>query len=157
MAILEGEPFVNGVLQNTFVPGIIELVERYQSFIGGDDLKSRQTKLKSVLAKFLINARIKLLSIVSYNHLGSNDGHNLSAEPQFKSKKISKSSVVDDMVDANHLLYKAPEIGPKGVASKGEHPDHITRVTGEPTVRNVPSSRSVTQDLSPARPDEQVG
>jgi myo-inositol-1-phosphate synthase len=82
-----------------------------------------------VLAEFLVNAGIKPLSIASYNHLGNNDGHNLSAEPQFKSKEISKSSVVDDMVDANRLLYKAPEIGPKGIAAgKGEHPDHIVRV-----------------------------
>jgi myo-inositol-1-phosphate synthase len=127
-AILEGEPFVNGAPQNTFVPGVIELAEHHQSFIGGDDLKSGQTKLKSVLAEFLVNAGIKPLSIASYNHLGNNDGHNLSAERQFKSKEISKSSVVDDMVDANRLLYKAPEVGPKGTATgKGEHPDHIVR------------------------------
>ncbi|KAF7362892.1 hypothetical protein MVEN_00639300 [Mycena venus] len=101
-AILEGEPFVNGAPQNTFVPGVIELAERHQSFIGGDDLKSGQTKLKSVLAEFLVNAGIKPLSIASYNHLGNNDGHNLSAEPQFKSKEISKSSVVDDMAKGEH-------------------------------------------------------
>ncbi len=69
-AILEGEPFINGAPQNTFVPGIIELAEREKSFIGGDDLKSGQTKLKSVLAEFLVNAGIKPLSIASYNHLG---------------------------------------------------------------------------------------
>ncbi|KAJ7629606.1 hypothetical protein B0H17DRAFT_1164280 [Mycena rosella] len=118
-AILEGEPFVNGAPQNTFVPGVIELAERHQSFIGGDNLKSGQTKLKSVLAEFLVNAGIKTLSVASYNHLGNNDGHNLSAEPQFKSKEISKSSV----------------IGPKGVlASKGEHPDHIVVIQYVPAV-----------------------
>ncbi|KAF5385782.1 hypothetical protein D9615_002209 [Tricholomella constricta] len=83
-AILEGESFVNGTP------------------------RTRQTKLKSVLAEFLVNAGIKPLSIASYNHLGNNDGHNLSAERQFRSKEISKSSVVDDMVDANRLLYKPP-------------------------------------------------
>ena len=134
-AILEGEPFVNGAPQNTFVPGAIALAERHQSFIGGDDLKSGQTKLKSVLAEFLVNAGIKPLSIASYNHLGNNDGRNLSAEKQFKSKEISKSSVVDDMVDANRLLYKAPEIGPKGLpVGKGEHPDHIVVIKYVPAV-----------------------
>ena len=88
--------------------GAIEVAERHQSFIG-------QTGLESVLAEFLVNAGIKPLSIASYNHLGNNDGHNLSAERQFKSKEISKSSVVDDMVDANRLLYKAPEVGSKGL------------------------------------------
>ncbi|CAA7260317.1 unnamed protein product [Cyclocybe aegerita] len=146
-AILEGEPFVNGAPQNTFVPGAIELAEKHQSFIGGDDLKSGQTKLKSVLAEFLVNAGIKPLSIASYNHLGNNDGHNLSAERQFKSKEISKSSVVDDMVDANRLLYKAPKVGPKGVlVGKGEHPDHIVVIKYVPAVGD--SKRAIDEYYS---------
>ncbi|KAJ8517002.1 hypothetical protein ONZ45_g5769 [Pleurotus djamor] len=146
-AILEGEPFVNGAPQNTFVPGVIALAERHQSFIGGDDLKSGQTKLKSVLAEFLVNAGIKPLSIASYNHLGNNDGHNLSAERQFKSKEISKSSVVDDMVDANRLLFKAPEVGPKGVpVGKGEHPDHIVVIKYVPAVGD--SKRAIDEYYS---------
>ncbi|KAF9454184.1 Myo-inositol-1-phosphate synthase [Macrolepiota fuliginosa MF-IS2] len=146
-AILEGEPFVNGAPQNTFVPGAIELAERHKSFIGGDDLKSGQTKLKSVLAEFLVNAGIKPLSIASYNHLGNNDGRNLSAERQFKSKEISKSNVVDDMVNANRLLFKAPEVGPKGVAiGKGEHPDHIVVIKYVPAVGD--SKRAIDEYYS---------
>ena len=146
-AILEGEPFVNGAPQNTFVPGAIALAERHQSFIGGDDLKSGQTKLKSVLAEFLVNAGIKPLSIASYNHLGNNDGRNLSAERQFKSKEISKSSVVDDMVDANRLLYKAPQVGPKGQhVGKGEHPDHIVVIKYVPAVGD--SKRAIDEYYS---------
>ena len=146
-AILEGEPFVNGAPQNTFVPGAVALAERHQSFIGGDDLKSGQTKLKSVLAEFLVNAGIKPLSIASYNHLGNNDGRNLSAERQFKSKEISKSSVVDDMVDANRLLYKAPQIGPKGQpVGKGEHPDHIVVIKYVPAVGD--SKRAIDEYYS---------
>lgn len=142
-AILEGEPYVNGAPQNTFVPGAIELAERQKSFIGGDDLKSGQTKLKSVLAEFLVNAGIKPLSIASYNHLGNNDGHNLSADAQFKSKEISKSSVVDDMVNANRLLFKAPEAGTKG---KGEHPDHIVVIKYVPAVGD--SKRAIDEYYS---------
>ncbi|TFK45146.1 hypothetical protein BDQ12DRAFT_642364 [Crucibulum laeve] len=148
-AILEGEPFVNGAPQNTFVPGVIELAERQKSFIGGDDLKSGQTKLKSVLAEFLVNAGIKPLSIASYNHLGNNDGHNLSAERQFKSKEISKSSVVDDMVNANRLLYKAPEAGAKGKDgkdAKGEHPDHVVVIKYVPAVGD--SKRAIDEYYS---------
>lgn len=133
-AILENQPFINGAPQNTFVPGAIELAERHQSFIGGDDLKSGQTKLKSVFAEFLVNAGIKPLSIASYNHLGNNDGRNLSAEKQFKSKEISKSSVVDDMVNANHLLFKAPEVSDGASIGKGEHPDHIVVIKYVPAV-----------------------
>jgi myo-inositol-1-phosphate synthase len=110
-------------------------------------LKSGQTKLKSVLAEFLVNAGIKPLSIASYNHLGNNDGHNLSADRQFKSKEISKSSVVDDMVDANRLLYKAPQIGPKGLpVGKGEHPDHIVVIKYVPAVGD--SKRAIDEYYS---------
>lgn len=57
-------------------------------------------------------------SIVSYNHLGNNDGKNLSAPQQFRSKEISKSNVVDDMVQSNPILYKP-----------GEKPDHCVSDT----------------------------
>lgn len=104
-SILEGVPYINGSPQNTFVPGCIELAEREGAYIGGDDFKSGQTKLKSVLAQFLVDAGIKPLSVASYNHLGNNDGFNLSAPQQFRSKEISKASVIDDMIESNQLLY----------------------------------------------------
>ena len=121
--ILEGVPFINGSPQNTFVPGCVQLAERENSMIAGDDFKSGQTKIKSVLVDFLVNAGIKPLSIASYNHLGNNDGKNLSSHKQFRSKEISKSNVVDDMVAANPILY-----------ADGEHPDHIVVIKYVPTV-----------------------
>ena len=121
--ILENTPFINGSPQNTFVPGVLELAEKHNAYIGGDDFKSGQTKMKSALVDFLINAGIKLTSIASYNHLGNNDGKNLSSQKQFRSKEISKSNVVDDMVEANHVLYK-----------KGEHPDHCVVIKYMPAV-----------------------
>jgi len=112
-SILEGAPYINGSPQNTFVPGVIELANKHKSFVAGDDFKSGQTKMKSVLVDFLVSAGIKPVSIVSYNHLGNNDGKNLSAPSQFRSKEISKSNVVDDMVASNRLLF-----------AQNEHPDH---------------------------------
>ena len=56
--------------------------------IAGDDFKSGQTKLKSVLVDFLVGAGLKPTSIVSYNHLGNNDGMNLSAPQTFRSKVL---------------------------------------------------------------------
>ncbi len=50
--ILENAPYINGAPQNTFVPGCIQLAEKHKAFIGGDDLKTGQTKVKSVLAEF---------------------------------------------------------------------------------------------------------
>ncbi|PWN43746.1 putative myo-inositol 1-phosphate synthase [Ceraceosorus guamensis] len=137
--ILENAPYINGAPQNTFVPGAIQLAERHRAFIGGDDLKTGQTKVKSVIADFLVNAGIKPLGISSYNHLGNNDGYNLSSARQFRSKEISKASVVDDMVYANHLLYKRgaeadKASSAKAVAEKGEHPDHIVVIKHVPAV-----------------------
>jgi len=80
---------------------------------------------------------IKPRAIASYNHLGNNDGKNLSSQRQFRSKEISKSSVVDDMVAANNLLYKpAAELTAEtGVVHKqGEHPDHLVVIKYVPAV-----------------------
>merc|ERR1719502_1404727 len=122
-SILEGSIYINGSPQNTFVPGVIELAEKYDVMIGGDDFKSGQTKMKSVMVDFLVSAGIKPTSIVSYNHLGNNDGKNLSAPQTFRSKEISKSNVVDDMVGSNRLLY-----------AENEHPDHVVVIKYVPYV-----------------------
>ncbi|KAF9608916.1 hypothetical protein IFM89_012084 [Coptis chinensis] len=71
----------------------------------------------------LLNQKIEPTSIVSYNHLGNNDGMNLSAPQTFRSKEISKSNVVDDMVSSNGILYEP-----------GEHPDHVIVIKYVPYV-----------------------
>jgi len=108
-SILEGCTFINGSPQNTFVPGVLDLAEEKLVMIAGDDFKSGQTKLKSLLVDMLVSAGLKPVSIVSYNHLGNNDGKNLSAPEQFRSKEISKSGVVEDMVASNRILYNIDE------------------------------------------------
>ena len=66
--VLEGIPFINGSPQNTFVPGLIDLAIKNNVLIGGDDFKSGQTKMKSVLVDFLVGAGIKVcLTCVSSN------------------------------------------------------------------------------------------
>ncbi|GBP10453.1 Inositol-3-phosphate synthase 1-B [Eumeta japonica] len=115
--------YINGSPQNTIVPGVVERAEKHGVFVAGDDFKSGQTKLKSVLVDFLVSAGLKPVSIVSYNHLGNNDGKNLSAPKQFRSKEITKSNVVDDVVESNPLLY-AP----------GEKPDHVVVIKYVPYV-----------------------
>jgi len=113
-SILEGCAYINGAPQNTFVPGIVELAEQHKVFLGGDDFKSGQTKMKSALVEFFVGAGIKPECIASYNHLGNNDGRNLSSPKQFRSKEITKSNVVDDMVASNDILF------PEGTSK----PDH---------------------------------
>merc|ERR1719390_538833 len=48
---------------------------------------------------------------------------NLSAPNCFRSKEISKSNVVDDMVNSNRLLYE-----------EHEHPDHVVVIKYVPYV-----------------------
>eukprot|EP01106_Pelomyxa_sp_JSP_P017318 TRINITY_DN6970_c0_g1_i1.p3 TRINITY_DN6970_c0_g1~~TRINITY_DN6970_c0_g1_i1.p3 ORF type:complete len:227 (-),score=53.51 TRINITY_DN6970_c0_g1_i1:76-756(-) len=79
--------------------------------------------MKSALMELLVSAGLRVSSIASYNHLGNNDGRNLSAPEQFRSKEINKSGVVEDMVAANPILYKP-----------GEHPDHIVVIKYVPFV-----------------------
>ncbi|XP_062378284.1 inositol-3-phosphate synthase 1-A-like [Sardina pilchardus] len=134
-SIQEGCAYINGSPQNTFVPGVVELAIQKGVFIGGDDFKSGQTKIKSVLVDFLVSAGIKPMSIVSYNHLGNNDGMNLSAPQQFRSKEISKSNVVDDMVQSNPVLY-----------SPGEKPDHCVVIKYVPYVGD--SKRAMDEYVS---------
>ncbi|OMJ82486.1 hypothetical protein SteCoe_16837 [Stentor coeruleus] len=134
-SILESCTYINGSPQNTFVPGCIELAERCRVLIAGDDFKSGQTKIKSVLSDFLINSGLKLQSVVSYNHLGNNDGKNLSAPETFRSKEISKSGVIDDVVRANRLMYRSDE-----------SPDHCVVIKYVPYVGD--SKRAMDEYIS---------
>jgi len=134
-SILEGCTYINGSPQNTFVPGVIELSLRHDVRIAGDDFKTGQTKMKSVMVDWLIGAGLKPVSIVSYNHLGNNDGKNLSAPSQFRSKEISKSNVVDDMVESNQILYRPDE-----------HPDHVVVIKYVPYVGD--SKRAMDEYVS---------
>jgi myo-inositol-1-phosphate synthase len=126
--------FLNGSPQNTLIPAVIEYAEMKGSFVGGEDLKTGQTKLKSVIADFLVSSGIKPLSITSYNHLGNNDGKNLDEYPQFRSKEITKKSVIDDLVESNPILFKD---GP---------PDHCVVIKYVPSVGD--SKRAIDEYYS---------
>lgn len=77
--------FLNGSPQNTLCPALYQ-VPGSKGILVGNDFKTGQTKFKTAFMDFLTGAGIKPKSCVSYNHLGNNDGKNLSSEKQFKSK-----------------------------------------------------------------------
>jgi len=114
--------FINTSPQNTISPAIIKLAKQYNTFVGGSDLKSGQTKLKSVLVDYLASACLRPLSIVSYNHLGNRDGLNLDETPQFQSKETTKRNVIDDVIDENPEIFK------------GNKPDHTVVIKYIPSV-----------------------
>lgn len=51
--------------------GLIDFAIRRNSLIGGDDFKSGQTKMKSVLVDFLVGAGIKVYEFYSNNSVDS--------------------------------------------------------------------------------------
>ena len=104
-AIEEQVLYLNGSPQNTFMPGVVAYAKEKKSFIAGSDFKSGQTRFKTIMSDFLIGSGIRLSSCVSYNHLGNNDGKNLSEDKCFQSKKISKGGVLDDAIKGNKILY----------------------------------------------------
>ena len=104
-AIEEKVLYLNGSPQNTFHKAIVEYAKEKGSFIAGSDFKSGQTRYKTIMSDFLIGSGIRLASVVSYNHLGNNDGKNLSEDKCFQSKKISKAGVLDDAIKSNKILY----------------------------------------------------
>ena len=83
----------------------MQYAKQNKSFIAGSDFKSGQTRFKTIMSDYLIGSGIRLSSVVSYNHLGNNDGKNLQEDKCFQSKKISKAGVLDDAIDSNKILY----------------------------------------------------
>ena len=99
---------MNGSPQNTFHPGVVEYAKLKGGLLAGSDFKTGQTRYKTIMSDYLIGAGLRLSSCVSYNHLGNNDGKNLSEDKCFQSKKISKGGVLDDAIKANRILYPDP-------------------------------------------------
>lgn len=100
---------------------------------------------------------MKPTSIVSYNHLGNNDGLNLSAPQTFRSKEISKSNVVDDVVGSNELLYAkvrpppspARPAAPRPSRALASDPKAVSCTLRRPTVRCLLSAERCPQGESP--------
>ena len=97
--------YLNGSPQNTFHPGVIEYAKLKGGLLAGSDFKSGQTRFKTIMSDYLIGSGIRISSVVSYNHLGNNDGKNLQEDKCFQSKKISKAGVLDDAINGNKILY----------------------------------------------------
>ena len=121
-SITSGCIFINTSPQNTISPAIVKLSKEHKTFVGGSDLKTGQTKLKSVLIDYLTSAGLRPLSIVSYNHLGNRDGMNLDETPQFQSKEMTKRNVIDDVIDENPAIFN------------GNKPDHTVVIKYVPSV-----------------------
>ena len=98
-AIMEGVPFANGT-PNASVDTLAlqELAKKQGVPISGRDLKSGQTMMKTVIAPALKARMLGLDGWFSTNILGNRDGEVLDDPQAFKAKEVTKSSVLDTIL-----------------------------------------------------------
>jgi myo-inositol-1-phosphate synthase len=104
-ALKIGVPFANGAPNLTCdIPALIELAKETNTPIGGKDFKTGQTLMKTILAPGLHARALGVRGWFSTNILGNRDGYVLDNPENFKTKEVSKLSVLDE-------IFK-PELNP---------------------------------------------
>lgn len=99
-AVKSGVPYANGSPNlSCDAPAIVELALKTGTPIGGKDYKSGQTFMKTMLAPGLRARLLGLDGWFSTNILGNRDGEVLNNPDNFKTKEISKSGVIDDIIE----------------------------------------------------------
>lgn len=108
-ALLEGCPFINGAPALTVdIPAIIKYANDHNLPIAGKDFKTGQTLMKTVIAPMLKTRMLGLSGWFSTNILGNRDGEVLDDPDSFKTKEVSKLSVIDSILQPELYpeLYK---------------------------------------------------
>ena len=103
-----GLPFLNGAPNLTCdIPALMELARLTATPIGGKDFKTGQTLMKTILAPGLQARGLGIKGWFSTNILGNRDGYVLDQPDNFKTKEVSKLSVLEDILqpDLNPELY----------------------------------------------------
>jgi myo-inositol-1-phosphate synthase len=108
-ALKEGIPFANAAPNLTAdIPAMIELAAQTKAPLAGNDMKTGQTLIKTVIAPGLKARMIGVRGWYSTNILGNRDGEVLDDPESFKTKEESKKSALDYIFQP-HLypdLYK---------------------------------------------------
>ncbi len=95
-ALKSGVPFANGAPNLTVdIPALVELADKTGMPICGKDFKTGQTLMKTILAPGLKSRMLGLDGWYSTNILGNRDGEVLDDPENFKSKEVSKLSVLE--------------------------------------------------------------
>ncbi len=107
-AIKTGVPFANGAPNLTCdIPALLELAKQTNTPIGGKDFKTGQTLMKTILAPGLHARALGVRGWFSTNILGNRDGYVLDHPDNFRTKEVSKLSVLDEIFrpELNPELY----------------------------------------------------
>jgi myo-inositol-1-phosphate synthase len=95
-AISEGLPFANAAPNLTAdIPAMLELAAKTKSPLAGNDMKTGQTLIKTIIAPGLKARLIGVRGWYSTNILGNRDGEVLDDPESFKTKEESKKSALD--------------------------------------------------------------
>ncbi len=113
-AMAEGCPFIMGAPNLCCDMGAMwEFAEKMNVPISGKDFKTGQTMMKTVLAPALKTRMLGLNGWFSTNILGNRDGEVLDDPDNFKTKEVSKLSVIETILDGeeypelyNNIFHK---------------------------------------------------
>ncbi len=108
-SIKSGVPFANGAPNLTVdIPALIELAIQLNVPIAGKDFKTGQTLMKTILGPGLKTRLLGIDGWFSTNILGNRDGEVLDDAGAFKTKEVSKLSVLDSILEPEKYpeLYK---------------------------------------------------
>jgi myo-inositol-1-phosphate synthase len=95
-ALREGIPFTNAAPNLTAdIPALQELAARNRSPLAGNDMKTGQTLIKTIIAPGLKARLLGVNGWYSTNILGNRDGEVLDDPESFKTKEESKKSALD--------------------------------------------------------------
>ncbi|MFH1728173.1 MAG: inositol-3-phosphate synthase [Pseudomonadota bacterium] len=102
-ALKLGIPYLNGAPNLTVdTPALLELANKNQVPVGGKDFKTGQTLLKTIIAPGLKARMLGLNGWFSTNILGNRDGEVLDDPDAFKTKEVSKLSVLDQILEPHN-------------------------------------------------------
>ncbi|MEE9270503.1 MAG: inositol-3-phosphate synthase [Candidatus Krumholzibacteria bacterium] len=98
-ALSMGIPYANGAPNlTTDIPALDELAREMRAPICGKDFKTGQTLMKTIIAPGLKARMLGLNGWFSTNILGNRDGEVLDDPESFKTKEVSKLSVLDTVL-----------------------------------------------------------
>ena len=129
-ALKEGVPFVNGAPNLTVdVPALQELAATTGTPVAGKDFKTGQTLMKTIVAPGLSARSLGVKGWFSTNILGNRDGLVLNDPDNFRTKEVSKLSVLESVFDPKETLI-SKAICTTRCASTTTRPPATTRKAG---------------------------
>jgi myo-inositol-1-phosphate synthase len=106
-SLRSGVPFANGAPNLSIdIPALEELALKMEVPIAGKDFKTGQTLMKTIVAPGLKARMLGVRGWFSTNILGNRDGEVLDDPENFKTKEVSKLSVLDNIFEPE----KHPEL-----------------------------------------------